>query len=118
MSNLKQCGLALTMYANDYGYYPPNFNGYLQMRMRFDTMKFLDQHYLENPRIAFCPSNRDLQYNNGVTSVYPLGSTTWNYTYIGYFYAGRFNRSGVTPAFLGPSKPYKKSMEQTLLTFF
>jgi len=71
MGNVKQWGLAVAMYADDYTEYLPC----VQMLVPGATYwyQLLDQLYTNSPEIARCPSNPDVSPGYG-----------WNYPHAGY----------------------------------
>ena len=57
MNNLKQLGVALKMYSQDYRYYPPDAN-YFGM----STVSF--KNYVKAPKLLCCPSNKTCDHSN------------------------------------------------------
>ncbi len=98
LSNLRQCTLALTTYADDYGRYPQSFQdvfnvgGFVAGNIRADTRgaygapwdsRAALQSYVQNWYILFCPSMVPPANPNGVPI--PIVNNYFQANYVGYF---------------------------------
>ena len=98
MSNLKQIGLAIFMYAVDYDDSVPDHRTINPLPDRNEWPYRLYPHYLSSPHVFFCPSGKERYYNNTNPSCWPQGAQKVSYEYFGYNsnFAGYTNGEEIT----------------------
>ncbi|HOJ31838.1 MAG TPA: prepilin-type N-terminal cleavage/methylation domain-containing protein, partial [bacterium] len=91
MSNLKQIGTALFMYADDYdGWFPNVLSAYppsqFTVKRTPDSMWLLyARKYIDNPNVFICPSN----FRASASMILPTGPADFKYAgWLHYAYAG------------------------------
>lgn len=85
-SNLRQCGLGITMYAADYSGYVmvlgPWWQGWLRYYASLSQTPDIQNTYITNPNVAVCPSAEPYTYDQSDTTITPEGRTyAFNHSY-------------------------------------